>query len=138
MGRKILGFIAVLVLANIVIITSQMISGMIFGMPADLDRNDPASMGKYISTLPVTAFLFVLVGYAVGYFFGGFVMQKIARAGSLWLPLILGGLGTLGWIMNVAMLPHPMWIVVLGFLCFIPFAIFGHKLAGGRPSEVSV
>lgn len=138
MARKILGFIAGLVVANIVIILSQMISGTIYGMPENLDKNDPAAMAAFISGLPVSAFLLVLAGYAVGYFIGGFIMQKIARSGGLVLPIILGGLGTLGWIVNVAMLPHPTWIVVLGFVCFIPFAILGHRFAGNDTSSSSV
>lgn len=132
MVRKILAFIAGLVIANIVIIVIQIFSGMIFGMPEDLDRNNPASMAQYISTLPLAAFLLVLVGYAAGYFLGGFVMQKIARSGGLILPLTLGALGTLGWIMNVMMIPHPLWIVIVGFICFIPFAVLGFKAGGPR------
>ena len=49
MARKILGFIAGLVVANIVIILSQMISGTIYGVPEKLDKNDPAAMAAFIS-----------------------------------------------------------------------------------------
>lgn len=129
MVRKILGFVVGLVIANVIIIVSQMISGMIFGMPPTLDMNDTTAMANYISGLPTAAFALVAIGYALGYFVGGFAMRKVSQWDSLILPVILGALGTIGWIMNISMLPHPIWMVIVGFFCFIPFALIGHRAA---------
>lgn len=129
MVRKILAVIAGLVVANVIIIVVQMVSGMIFGMPQNVSMSDTAAMSDYISGLPATAFLLVAFGYALAYFAGGFIMRKISQWDSLVLPMILGILGTIGWIANLSMLPHPIWVAVLGFFCFIPFALLGHRAA---------
>jgi hypothetical protein len=128
MVRKILAGLAGIVVANILVFGFQMLSGLIFGVPKNLDPNDMEAMKAYIAGLPASAFLFVAASYAVAYFVAGFVMAKIAKWDSLVLPLVLGVLGTLGWILNISYLPHPVWMIVLGFFCFIPFALIGYRV----------
>jgi len=129
MLMKILAGIVGIVVANITFMLIQFASGKIFGVPEGLDTTDMAAMTNYIATLPVTALLLVLFGYALGCFLGGFVMYKIAKWDSSVLPIVLGTLGTIGWILNISMIPQPIWMVVAGFFCFIPFALIGYRLA---------
>jgi hypothetical protein len=73
--------------------------------------------------------LLLAFGYALGYLVGGYLTRKIAKWNSIVLPSILGILGTIGWTLNISNIPHPTWMIVLGYLCFIPLALLGHRLA---------
>ena len=129
MVRKILAVIAGLITFYVVVSGVQMLNGIIFGAPPPETMTDPAAMSAYVAGLPTAAFIVLLLGYVLGSFVAGFVMRKISHWDSLVLPLIVGVLGTVGWIANLAMVPHPIWVAVVGFFCYIPFAILGHRAA---------
>jgi len=132
MARNILAVIAGIVAAFVVFMIMQAIGGAIYGKPQISDGGgmpDSTVMAAYIQGLPVGAFVLLALGYVIGSFAGGFVAGKISRSDSLVVPLIIGVVLTFGWIINFAMLPHPMLMVVLGFFCYIPFTILGHRIA---------
>jgi hypothetical protein len=128
MVRKILALLAGFVAANAIIIVAQLVGGLIYGMPR-IERGDTAALAAHVASMPTSALLLVAFGYALGYLVAGYLMRKISRWNSIVLPLILGILGTVGWTLNIMNIPHPTWMIALGYLCFIPFALLGHRLA---------
>ena len=137
MVRKILAVLAGFVTANVIIILAQLVGGFIYGMPK-IERGDTAAIAAHVASMPASALLLVAFGYALGYFVAGYLMRKISRWDSVVLPGILGILGTIGWTLNIANIPHPTWMIVLGYLCFIPFALLGHWLASSPANESGV
>lgn len=129
MIRKILAVIGGLILAVFTFMIIQMIGGMIFGMPGDLDFNDKTAVAAYMAKMPLGAFILLAFGYALGSFLAGITVRFISKSDSLLLPLIVGGALTLAWLMNIWTIPHPIWMVVLGFLLYIPFTLIGHRMA---------
>lgn len=128
MVRKILAVLAGFGAAFVITVLVQMVGGLIFGMPK-IEPGDRGALEAYVASMPVAAMLLVAGGYALGYLVGGFITRKISKWNSIVLPAILGILGTIAWTLNIAQIPHPMWMVVLGYFCFIPFALLGHRLA---------
>jgi hypothetical protein len=103
-------------------------------MPPSQDvMNDPARLRDYMTNLPMTAYVVVLLGYIVASFAGGFIVTKMARQVStgLTMPLIVGGLLTFGGILNsfVTLPGQPAWFVTLSLLAYIPLALLGHRFA---------
>lgn len=132
MARNILAVIAGIVAAFLVFMIMQAIGGAIYGKPQIPEGGgmpDPAVLAAYIQGLPAGAFVLLALGYVIGSFAGGFVAGKVSRSDSLVVPVIIGVVLTFGWIINIAMLPHPMLMIVLGFFCYIPFTILGHRIA---------
>lgn len=129
MVRKILAFLAGLIAAIAITIVAQLLNALIFGVPR-IQPGDTEALAAYVAGLPAAAFILVAAGYAVGYFVGGFLMRKISRWDSIVLPALLGIFGTAGWTLNISKIPHPTWMIVLGFFCFLPFAFLGYRLAG--------
>lgn len=127
MVRKLLAGIAGVVVFFVLVTVFEYVNGLIFGAPSIEARNDLEALQSFIAQMPIGAWVLLLMGYAAGSFLGGLVMAKIARWNSLVLPLVLGILGTIGWILNTIALPHPLWIKIVGFLCFIPFALIGYR-----------
>ncbi len=67
-----------LLAGGIAVFAIQAISSLIYKMPVDLDQNDLQAMSEWVGSLPVGAFLFVLVSEACGYFIGTFLARRLA------------------------------------------------------------
>jgi len=131
MLRKVIAVFAGLVTAWAIFIVIQALSHFVAAPPFAIDLNDPDSINRYMAAMPLLGFVLVLAGYAIGSFFGGFVIEAVARGGGIVLPVIAGGILMLAWILNLLVFPHPIWIAVIGFFMFIPFALVGQS-AGER------
>ncbi|MEZ5345562.1 MAG: hypothetical protein R2681_08415 [Pyrinomonadaceae bacterium] len=129
MFRIALGIIVGLISATLVFLAFQMLNTSFFPPPEGVDFSDQEGMKKFIEGLPATGFLLVLAGYAVGVLAAGFIARKISRHASVGAPIVIGGLFSVGWIMNVLSVPHPTWVVVAGIFIFLPFTYLGHRLA---------
>jgi hypothetical protein len=107
------------------------ISAAMYPLPDTLDLSDSVAMSAYIAQLPILAKLMVLLGWIVAAFVAGFVAAKLAPEGkSRQMAMIAGAILMLGGIINAFMLPHPMWMLIIGLLQYIPLAHIGAKAAG--------
>lgn len=129
MWTQILAVIAGLVAGFVVVSLAMALSSLIYKPPKDLDFQDRSAMQLYMETLPLGAFLLVLLGHALGAFSGAFVCQLIV--GTPWQigPMIIGGFFLLGGLMNLRMVPHPTWFAALDLLSYLPAAWLGGYLA---------
>lgn len=132
MGRKILGMIGGVIFAGLVIFAVQKLGHQVYPPPENLDTRNLEAMQAYIASLPIGAMLFVLLSYVVGTFAGGWLATKIARAPQMHVPLTVGGVQLFFGIINLAMIPHPLWFAIASVLIFLPAAYLGGKL--GRPA----
>ena len=121
----IVGFFTFVIVVSVI----QLIGGMVFSAPTAEMMADPVSMSEFVAKMPFGAFVMLLLGYVLGSFISGFVMRKISKWDSLILPIVIAALGMLGWILTISSIPHPQWVTIIGFLCFLPFTILGHKAA---------
>lgn len=111
----------------VVILLLEMVSP--FQAPADINPEDPAQMGAWIQSLPATAFLFLLMVYALGAIAAGFVANKVAKP-TPYRPALLAGTGLLvAGLLNLLTFPHPMWFMVLSSLVYLAGAWLGGRLA---------
>lgn len=127
MLRKILGVLAGVVVAYLVITISQVVSLSMNPFPEGLDMQDKEAMLGYMATLPASAYALVLGGYLVASFLGGLLATLIAR--TKFVPaLIIGGFLTAAAIANAMMIPQPGWVSIVSVLVMIPAAWLGAKL----------
>jgi len=127
MLRKILSVIAGILVGGLGIMMIQAISGEIYPWPEGLDYNDKDAFAAFVSTLPVGAFLMVILSYIVGSFFGGMTATAVAKE-KYSSALIVGFALTIAGVMNAMAIPQPMWVSIVSILVFIPFAFFGAKI----------
>ena len=78
MARRILAIVLGLLVAFVFFMLFQATSGAMYPPPPGLDLGDPADLEAYIATLPQTALVLVLLGYAVGSLMGGYVTARVA------------------------------------------------------------
>ncbi len=134
MGRKILAVVVALIAAFAVIMIVQMLSSLVVSPPGSDVMSDPERMREFMSSLPITAYVVVLVGYFLGSFAGGYLVTNMSRRESpgMSLPLLIGAILTIAGLLNffVTMPGQPMWVAVVSLLIFIPVTLLGSKMAG--------
>jgi hypothetical protein len=133
MARKILAVVAGVILAGIVTYAVQKIGHQVYPPPTDLDMKNMEAMKDYVAALPMGAFLFLLLSYLAGSFAGGWLAAKIARPSQIHLPLTVGGVQLFFGIINLVVIPHPLWFAIASVIIFLPAAYLGGKL--GSPAR---
>ncbi|MDP2386264.1 MAG: hypothetical protein Q8M29_07825 [Bacteroidota bacterium] len=127
--KRIVSILGGLAAAVAVIALVEMIGHMIFATPVPADMKTKEEMAAYVANLPLGAFMSVLIAMALGSFTGGFVATKINKEnGKVNSTLVAIILMTLG-IVNLVMIPHPTWFMVVNLLLYVPFAWIGFRLA---------
>ncbi len=132
MLKNIIGVVAGWIAAWILFTGIQLINFMIVPKPEGFDWADPGSIKQMIDTMPFYAWVILILGYVIGSFAAGFVIGKIAESKTMILPVIAALLFMLGWLGNIMTVPHPIWVVILVFLVYIPSTLAGHRLAVGK------
>ena len=134
MVRCIVGVICGIIAGRVFNMAVIMLSWAIYRPPEGADLSDPATMNAYIQSLPLPAFLLILVAHAGGALVGGLVAAVIARRSPLVLGAIVGGFFLLGGIVNVMSIPRPLWFAVADLVSYVPCGMVGARLAPRRGS----
>ncbi len=134
MVRNILAVIAGFIVGGIFVTLFQWIGHQIYPIPASVDQSDMASIGEYVKTAPIGALITVLVAQSLGSFFGGLVTGMIAVAKNT-AALIYGFLALIMAGLNVFLISHPVWFVLVSLLLPIPLALIGSRVGGMFTAE---
>ena len=124
-----------LMLAVVTIFILEMFGHYMYPPPIDLDPQIPEDRAKIIEQAPVAALLMVVLAYAVGSFIGGLIANAIGRHPKLFDSLITGIILTVFGVANMLEIPHPMWMMILSIVCFIPCAYFGGRIIKRKTPE---
>lgn len=141
--RSVLGFL-IGAIVSVAIIWAAETTNLIMHRPADAPgtedlgklmewmkafAEDQERLCAWIKTLPMEAFLVVLLAWEAGAFVGGWVSARIAG----WAPLVhaglIGGLVLLGTIAkfyqmkNTHNISHPDWMIVIGLAMPLPMSL---------------
>ncbi len=129
MKKSILAVVAGLVAGWIITFVGELLSHSVYPPPTDIDFTDAEAMKAFIANLPTGAFLILLVVWALSAFGGGFIAGKIAPDRWQRVALITGVILLTGFVVNMVMIPQPMWVNIIGLLLYLPMAYVGGKLA---------
>lgn len=135
MLKRILIIILGIIAGTIVIYLVESIGHLVYPPPEGMDVNDYESMKTIISRLPIGAFLFVLLAYALGSFAGGSLMALMSKTGKVANAIIVGSILMIFGIINLFMIPHPVWFTLVSIMIYIPCAYLGGQLAGKRKTS---
>ena len=132
MGRRILAVLLGLAAASVLFTAFEHVSSLIHPPPPGMDFNDPVALKAYIAGLPLRAFLMVLAGHILGSFAGGVVATRVAPTAGARPALIAGGLLTLGGVINLVMIPHPIWFSIADVPSFLVMSFLGARVAAPK------
>lgn len=131
--RNILAVIAGAIIGSVVNGGIIAISGSVIPPPqgADLTTMEGLKASMHLFT-PIN-FLMPFLAHALGTFVGALLAALIAATHKMNMALVVGVLFMIGGIINVALLPAPMWFNVVDLVgAYIPMAYLGGRLAMKR------
>lgn len=123
MLRIILGTLAGIVAAGLIVLAIESLGHMIFPPPA-IDLANPEALATIINRLPLGALIAVIVAWIAGSFGGGSIAAKIARVP--WSAWVVGALMLAGGAWSMVVIPHPLWMK----LALIPATLLPAWYAG--------
>ena len=110
----------------------------LFPLPPGIDLHSEADLALLVESAGVGKQLWVLMGWTFAAFAGGWVAARTTRRHRVGVALWVGGLIVAGVLLNVALLPHPTWMTVLGVLLPLPSAWLAARLASPRVRPPSI
>lgn len=134
MLRTILAVLAGLVVAVLTMLASEYIGMSLFPLPPGTQLDTEADLARLIASAPTGKLLWVLFGWTLAAFVGGWVASRISRRHRVAAAISVGVFIVVGVVLNVSMLPHPLWMTVAGIALPIPAAWLATRIGPSRPS----
>ncbi len=134
MLRKIVATVVGVLVAGLVVALVESINRFLAPHPQGIDLHDMKQVAAMIAKLPTQAFLVVLAAWSLGALIGSWVATRLAGRSTVVPGIIVGVFILAGAIFNIAMFPHPLWMITAGLLLPVPSALLGARLALGKPS----
>jgi hypothetical protein len=103
-----------------------------YPLPPGTDVHNSEAIKLAMSNMPRGAFLYLLGSYGLASLAGGIVATLLSGREKSSPALITGSVLTFGGIMNLCMLPHPLWFMIVNILEFIPLAYLGYLAIRNR------
>ena len=128
MVRNVIGGIIGLVVAFLVVLGIQSINFILFPIPPEIDQQDMDQMSEYITQLPATAFVVVLLSHFFGAMAAAWVASMIADSHQKLLSLGLAFFLLVMGLINIIQLPQPTWFIFADLLTYFPGALAGYAI----------
>ncbi len=129
MLRTLLGIIVGLVTAMLLIFALEAAGMMLFPPPPSMQLNSEADLAQLVAQSSMGKKAWVVSGWALASLVGGWVAARIGRQHPRFAALSVAVLIMVGTVMNAMVIPHPMWMNLLGIALPVPLALLGARLA---------
>lgn len=130
MLRKILGTIAGIVVAFLLILLIERIGHVFYPLPPGIDMSNAESVGRALGTVPLAAKLIVVAAWFLGALAGAFVAGLLSRA--YWSGWVVAGLVVLGGMVTIVMIPHPVWMQIAAVVAPLLGGLIAHHVGPAR------
>jgi len=125
----VLGIVACFV-AKFIIIS---ISGSIIPPPEGMDMNDLESIKANAHLFQPKHFIMPFLDHSLGSLVGGSVAAFVAADRKITFALVIGAIHIIGGIIAAAIIPAPIWFIVLDLVvAYIPMAYLGGFIAARK------
>jgi hypothetical protein len=130
MGRSILGVLAGLVVGIVLVALVETLGMRLIPPPPGIDPTDPASIAAAMANMPIGSFLFILAGWFLGTGVGASTAMRFARSDARWPGLAVGGVILVATLYNLWVIPHPLWVAVVGVVGIILITLVAARPRG--------
>jgi xanthosine utilization system XapX-like protein len=128
MFRSVGAALAGMLAAALVVGLVESLSNSIYPAPVGLNPADKAAMEAYMRSLPIGAFIMLLVGWFDGTMAGAFLATLMTGGRERWPSLAVAGAMLAGALFTMMQIPHPPWVAMVGIALFFPAAAAGRWL----------
>ena len=130
MLRTILGIVAGVVVAFVVLMGLEMAGHAAMPPPAGLDPADPEDLKQMVASASTAAKAWVVFAWFAAVVAGGWVARRLSRAS--WAGWVIAGLIVVGGIANIMMIPHPLWMQIAAVVAPLLGGWLVTRLPAGR------
>lgn len=110
-----------------------MVSGSIITPPEGANLTTMEGLLEAMPLMEPKHFLMPFLAHALGTLIGAFIAAKIAANNKMTFAIVIGCFFLLGGIMNIVMLPSPLWFTIVDLgIAYIPMAYLGGKVTIGK------
>lgn len=127
--KNIFAFVAGFILGSIVNMGIIMVSGSIIPPPDGADVTTMEGLLESMHLFEPKHFILPFLAHALGTLIGALVAAKIASTNKMKFALAIGFIFLAGGIVNVIMLPSPLWFSIVDLAgAYIPMAYLAGKI----------
>ena len=136
MTNKILAILAGVAIGVFIVFFGDMMLHKVYPIPAHLDMRNDYDVKRAMEMMPSLYFIIMLAYWLLSAFIAGLVAGRIAKTG--WqMPTIFSGIVLLmAAVLNLIYIPHPIWMVILAIVCYVPAAYYGGKLMNPKKKKL--
>jgi hypothetical protein len=110
------------------------LSPQIIPPPPGVDFTTMEGLKESMHLMGPQHFLMPFLAHALGTFVGAFAAVKIAVSYQMVFALVIGALNLSGGILNIIMLPSPLWFSLVDLIgAYLPMCYLGWRLARTVP-----
>lgn len=130
MGRSLLGVLAGIAVAMVVVMVVELVGMKVYPLPAGVDATDPEALKALMPTLPLGSFLFVLVSWILGTGAGALAAQRVSNATTRAPGLAVGAIILAFALYNMWVIPHPTWFMAAAVIGLVAVTLLASKPRG--------
>lgn len=90
------------------------------------------ALSEMIAKLPLISLFLVMSGWLFSGFIGGAVAAKLTKGNWKRNALTVGFILFLATLSNILIIPHPLWMTIIGLSGIVPLAYLGGLLTGEK------
>ncbi len=129
--RNVLAVVLGLVIGSIINGALITVSGSVIPPPEGADLKTMEGLLASMHLMQPKHFVMPFLAHALGTLGGAYIAALIAATHKMKFAIAIGCLFLIGGIINVVMLPSPLWFTLLDLgVAYLPMAYLGGKLAG--------
>lgn len=130
--KRVLPVLAGVLTGMLIIFVIETLGHMVYPIEMNLETATPEAKAAFLKNIPPAAIAIVIIAWALGAMAAGIVSTLVSKENSSNPALKSGGI-LLGFgIINMIMVPHPIWFWIAGILVYLPFAWLGYKIVVRR------
>jgi hypothetical protein len=133
--KNVLAVICGVIAGVAIVFTGDSITHAAYPPPASLNANDNAQINAYVSSAPFHIMLAMIIFWLLSSFIGGLTAALINRQQHKKVSTITGSILLAAAIINMMIIPHPLWMWAISALLYIPVARTGGNIVGRERRE---
>lgn len=126
--KRIIAVLAGCIVSVLVIFLSEGLSHTLNPPPEGLNPNDPEQLKTLMAEAPFLALVLVQVGAFLGAFVGGMIASAVIGTKDKLPAIGVGVVLTLLGLINLVLIPHPVWFTLTALLVYVAGAYTGYTI----------
>lgn len=117
--KKILSIVAGVVVGFVIVFIGDATTHALSPIPANLNVTDKSAIANYISSIPLYVMIIMAIFWLFSTFIAAMLAARINRSEWKNTALITGSILMAASILNLMLIPHPLWmwlVVIIGYL----------------------